>query len=222
MSKGLFVTGTGTDVGKTYVTALIAKTLREKNYNCGYYKAAISGAEHIEDSDAGYVNRLAAINQAPETLVSYLYKTAASPHLAANIEGNPVELDKVKFDYNKVCLIYEYLLVEGSGGIVCPIRYDEQQHIMLTEIIKLLKIPTVIIADAGLGTINATVLTIEYLKAYNIPVVGIIVNHFNGSKMQIDDIKMIELLTGFNVIATVKENDEKLDIEASVLASLFH
>ena len=63
MSKGIFVTGTGTDVGKTYVTALLAKKMREYGYDVGYYKAALSGANSIAESDAGYVNSIAQINQ---------------------------------------------------------------------------------------------------------------------------------------------------------------
>lgn len=63
MSKGIFVTATGTDIGKTYVTALIIKKLREYGINAGYYKAALSGAETIKESDAGYVNQTAKINQ---------------------------------------------------------------------------------------------------------------------------------------------------------------
>ena len=58
MSKGLFITGTDTDIGKTYVTALIVKTLREAGYDAGYYKAAISGAPTVAASDAGFVNQI--------------------------------------------------------------------------------------------------------------------------------------------------------------------
>lgn len=83
MSKGLFITGTGTDIGKTYVTALLIKTLRQHGYDIGYYKAAISGALTVAASDAGYVNATAGIGEAPDLLLSYLYDHAVSPHLAA-------------------------------------------------------------------------------------------------------------------------------------------
>ena len=59
MSNGLFITGTDTDIGKTYVTALLIKTLRQGGYDTGYYKAAISGADSVAESDAGFVNRFA-------------------------------------------------------------------------------------------------------------------------------------------------------------------
>ena len=63
MAKGIFVTGTGTDVGKTYVTALIVKKLADAGIHAGYYKAALSGAESIEESDAGYVKKIAGRQQ---------------------------------------------------------------------------------------------------------------------------------------------------------------
>ena len=91
MAKGIFVTGTGTDVGKTYVTALIVKKLADAGIHAGYYKAALSGAESIEESDAGYVKKIAGITQEDSSLLSYLYQNAVSPHLAARIEGNPVD-----------------------------------------------------------------------------------------------------------------------------------
>ena len=72
MGKGLFVTGTGTDTGKTYIAALMVKKLYEAGYHAGYYKAALSGAASIEESDAGYVKRLAGIRQPDATLMSYL------------------------------------------------------------------------------------------------------------------------------------------------------
>ena len=120
MSKGLFITGTGTDIGKTYVTALLVKTLRQQGHDVGYYKAAISGAPTVADSDAGFVNKTAAIGEDPELLLSYLYSHAVSPHLAARWEKRPIEKEVVLRDWQKVTARYPYVTVEGSGGIICP------------------------------------------------------------------------------------------------------
>ena len=117
MAKGIFVTGTGTDVGKTYVTALIVKKLADAGIHAGYYKAALSGAESIEESDAGYVKKIAGITQEDSSLLSYLYQNAVSPHLAARIEGNPVDTETVKADFDRVKKEFDYVTVEGSGGI---------------------------------------------------------------------------------------------------------
>lgn len=221
MSKGIFVTGTGTDVGKTFVTALMVKKLRKTGYSAGYYKAAISGAEVFSPGDADYVKRVASLSEKTEHLVSYVYKNAVSPHLAAKIEGNPVEMDVVKAAYQKAASKYDYITVEGSGGIVCPIRYDETK-IMLEDIIKALDLSTIIVADAGLGTINATVLTAEYMKQKNIPTKGIIFNHYHeGSLMEEDNKKMVEIMTGIPVIAVLQDNDTELNIDPDRLAALY-
>ncbi|WP_312071123.1 dethiobiotin synthase [Anaerotignum propionicum] len=221
MGKGIFITGTGTDIGKTYVTALLIKKMRDMGMNAGYYKGVLSGAKNISESDAGYVNDLAQIGQEPETLVSYLYKKAVSPHLASKLKGNPVELNQIKRDFIHVSEKYDYVVVEGSGGIVCPIRYDDEAHIFLEDIIKNLELDTLIVANAGLGTINAVVLTVEYMRQKNIGIKGIIMNHYTGTILQKDNIKMIEALTGLTVISLVAPNDEELTIDPTMLSEIF-
>ncbi len=221
MSKGIFITATGTDVGKTYITALLVKRLRQEGFNAGYYKAALSGAESIGESDAGYVNRIAGIGQEESSLVSYLYKNAVSPHLAAKLEGNPPETAKIKADYDRVTDRYDYVVAEGSGGIVCPIRWDESEHTLLEDIIKLLELDTLIVADAGLGTINSIVLTAEYLKSRNIRVREIILNRFGGTLMEEDNGKMAEALTGIPVIARVGENAENISVSGNIAETFF-
>lgn len=221
MARGLFVTATGTDIGKTYVTALIVKKLRSLGLNAGYYKAAVSGAESVSESDAGYVNRVAQIGESEELLLSYLYKTPVSPHLAARIEGNPAEMSVIKSTFARVCAEYDFVTTEGSGGIVCPIRKDEKAVIFLEDIIRELGLPSIIVADAGLGTINAVVTTVEYMRARKLVVNGIILNKWNGSEMQCDNLVMIEELTGVKVIAVVREGASELDIDEKTLVGLY-
>ena len=98
MAKALFITGTGTDVGKTYVSALIAKQLKDDGFDIGYYKGALSGSNEITDSDAWYVKEKANLTDSYDEMVSYTYKHAYSPHLASQIEGNPVEMQVIKDD----------------------------------------------------------------------------------------------------------------------------
>lgn len=204
MGRGLFITGTDTDVGKTYVTALLVKTLRSAGYDVGYYKAAISGARTVEESDAGFVNRFAQICEPEDMLLSYLYQNAVSPHLAARIEGNPVEKDVIMSAWERVTAAYPYVTMEGSGGIMCPIRHDEKAVYYLEDIIRWLRLPVLVIADAGLGTINRVVTTCEYIRYRNISVKGIILNHWKGGVMEEDNVEMIEEITGVKVLARVK------------------
>ena len=226
MSKGIFITGTGTDIGKTYVTGLIVKKLRESGANAAYYKAAMSGNERRADGslipgDALQVKTMSGIGQPLEEMCPYIYENAYSPHLASRIEGNPVQMDVVKAGYKNVCDKYDYVTMEGSGGILCPICFDEAK-IQLEDVIKELGLSSIIIADAGLGTINSVVLTVEYMKSHELPVKGIIFNNYHpGNVVEDDNIFMCEYMTGLPTLAKVKKGDTELDIDVDVLAGLY-
>ena len=172
MSKGYFVTATGTDVGKTFITGLLVKKWRDSGIDAGYYKAALSGAELRDGKwiagDADYVKRIANLPDA-----------------------------------------------EGSGGIICPIRYDDQK-IFLEDIIKTLKLPLLIVTTAALGSINACVLTVEYARSRGLDIRGIIVNRYGCSgnfEMEDDNIRMMQDLTGLEILAKVKEGDTDLGVD---------
>lgn len=219
-AKGLFVTGTGTDIGKTYVTGLLLKYIRNNGYDACYYKAALSGAIEDEEGnlipgDAVEVLSIANLEEDTDFLVPYIYKTPVSPHLAAKIEDTPIEMEVIKENYLKVANKYDYVLMEGSGGIVCPIRYDDE-IIMLEDIIKELGLAVVIVADAGLGTINSVVTTVEYLQNRKIAIAGIILNNYHqGDIMEEDNIEMIEKITNVSVIGKVAKNDKNLLLDIS-------
>lgn len=226
MGKALFITGTGTDIGKTYVTGLIVKKLAEYGKNPGYYKAAMSGNDRRPDGslipgDALFVKQCSGIRQPLEEMCPYVYEHAYSPHLASRIEGNPVKMDIVKKGFKAVSEKYDYITVEGSGGILCPICFDERK-IQLEDIIKELNLSSIIIADAGLGTINSVVLTAAYMKAKNMPVKGIIFNHYHpGNVMEEDNIFMCEYMTGLPILGKVQDGADQLDIDIHVLESLY-
>lgn len=226
MSKNLFVTGTGTDVGKTYITGLIIKKLMESGKNAAYYKAAMSGNETDEmggliPGDGVHVKRISGLEQPVEEMCPYIYRAAVSPHLASRLEGNPVEMEKVESGFHTVCQKYDYVTMEGSGGILCPICFD-QTHIYLEDIIKRLNMSCLIVADSGLGTINDVCLTAWYMRSKNICIKGIIFNHFiDGNAMMEDNLKMCEYMTGLKVLARVKDGDTELCISEERLESLY-
>lgn len=221
VGKGIFITGTDTDIGKTYVTALLVKTLREAGYDAGYYKAAISGADSVAESDAGFVNRFAGIGESEDMLLSYLYKHAVSPHLAARMEGHPVEKEVILAGWVRAAARYPYVTMEGSGGICCPIRHDEKAVYYLEDIVHWLHLPSLIVADAGLGTINHVVLTAFYMKARELPVKGVLLNNWKGGVMEEDNVKMIEEMTGLPVLAKIRRGDAVIDADPALLASLY-
>lgn len=226
MGKGIFVTGTGTDVGKTYVTGLIIKKIKENGMTPGYFKAAMSGNEREEDGtlipgDALWVKNVSGISQSVEEMCPYVYEHAYSPHLASRLEGNHVEMAVVLDNYRKVKEKYDYITVEGSGGILCPICFDEAR-IGLTDIIDEMELDCILVADAGLGTINSVVLTYEYMKNKNMNIKGMIFNYYIADNiMHEDNIRMCEYMTGLPTLAKVSMGDVDLNIDIAELISLY-
>ena len=227
VGKCLFVTGTGTDIGKTYVTGLIVKKLKDSGVNAGYYKAALSGATvdaagNLEPGDVLHVKQTAKLDTSVSDMVSYVYREAVSPHLAAKLNGEVIDFAKIKADFTRAKTIFEYLTVEGSGGIVCPLRFDETKQLLLADVVCRLSLPVLIVADAGLGTINGTVLTIHYLNDRHIPVKGVIFNNSRpGDVMEEDNAITIEKMTGVKVLARVKKGDTELFMESAALTALY-
>lgn len=229
--RAVFVTGTGTDVGKTYVSSLLVKKLSGAGKRASYFKAAVSGNERDPSSgllipgDARYVKEISGAGEPLSAMCPYVYERAVSPHLAARLEGNPVKLQTVRERFFSLCRSCDFVTVEGAGGILCPIRYEgpfSEKNIFLEDIIKALGLACLIVADAGLGTINAAGLTAFYLKSRNIPVKGIILNRFHpGDEMEEDNRRMCSLVTGLPVLACIKPGDEELEMDADALASLY-
>lgn len=213
--NGYFVTATGTDVGKTFVTALLVKKWRDSGLDAGYYKAALSGAELRDGKwiagDADYVKNFAGLSDSQEELVSYVYKEAVSPHLAARKEDNPVELSKVKADFEAATKRHKFIFAEGSGGIICPIRYDSQK-IFLEDIIKTVNLPILIVTTAALGSINSCVLTVEYARSRGIEIRGIIVNRYKDTEMEQDNVLMMQEMTGLEILAKIPEGATDLGV----------
>ena len=229
MSKNIFVTGTGTDVGKTFVSALMVKKLAEKAKS-GYYKAAMSGNVRDADGrlvpgDAKFVGDVSGISQSLESMCPFVYENAYSPHLASRIEGNPVSLDVVERGFSSLQEKFDFLTVEGSGGILCPIDYDRdgrRRRILLEDIIRELGLNSVIVADAGLGTINSLALTAEHMASRNLCVKGVIFNHYHkGDVMEEDNVFMCEKMTGLKTLALVGDGDSDLDMDFEALSDIY-
>ena len=119
MSKKIFVTGTGTEIGKTYVAGLMVKKLAEANLKSAYYKAAMSGNERDEKGalipgDAKFVKDFANIEEPLEKMCPYIYERAVSPHLASQIEGNPVDLSVVIEKFEELEKEYGMYLMDNE------------------------------------------------------------------------------------------------------------
>jgi dethiobiotin synthetase len=214
MTKGVFIVGTDTDVGKTVVTSGIMHVLRSNGYNATYFKAALSGAikvgNELVPGDTKFVSEVSNLKEAYVNTTPYVYKTAVSPHLAAKLENNPIDLDVIREKYDYLKEKYDYIIAEGSGGIICPLIDDERGLYTLENLIKDLNMSVIIVARAGVGTINHTVLTVKYISSLGINIKGIIINKYIENLICNDNIKLIEKITKVPVIGKFR-NMENLE-----------
>ena len=230
MGKGIFIIGTDTDVGKTFVTAALTYKLKSNGYKVIPFKPVQSGGVEIKNKltppDINYIRSLEDdkfkyTGEEYENMNCYCLKEEVSPHLAAKIENVKIEKEKILNQYKKLIKRYDYVIVEGAGGIVVPLIENEY---FIYDLIKDLELDVVIVARGGVGTINHTVLTNEFLKGKNINAKGIIINNYNSKFYEDDNIKLIEELTDLKVLAkinkvenlkseNIKEEYSKLDLE---------
>jgi len=171
-----FVTGTDTDIGKTFVTAGIACILADKGYKTGVFKPVQTGCAFLENGklnspDCDFVKK---VNKNILTFSSYQFLEPAAPLIAADLENIEISLEKIKSDYENLKLKSDFVIVEGAGGILVPIKYD----FSMKNLAKFLNLPVVIVARPDLGTINHTLLTIETLKSSKIPILGVIISDY--------------------------------------------
>ncbi|WP_032112763.1 dethiobiotin synthase [Candidatus Paracaedibacter symbiosus] len=159
MTQQFFVTGTGTDVGKTIASAWLCLKLK-----AAYWKPIQSGAQ--THSDAETVTALTKNRGVEIFPPCYTFQAPLSPHLAASLEGQEINLSKI------VLPTAERLVVEGAGGVLVPLTHRR----LMVDLIQHLKLPAIVVAHTTLGTINHTLLTLEALRARQIPVKGVILN----------------------------------------------
>lgn len=209
MKDGFFVTGTGTDVGKTFVSALLVKTLRKRGVNAGYFKPALSGAYRREGTlvpgDAEEVCRASGLPGPPEWYVAYLYERAVSPHLAARLENRPIEQEQIMERFRLISEEFDCVVAEGCGGLFCPMRTDGKT-LLLGDVAAMLGLPLVIVSPSGLGAINAAVLAVEYAAKLELPVRAIVLNGFEaGNDLHEDNRVQIERFTGLRTICVARD-----------------
>ena len=225
--KSLFITATGTDIGKTYISALLVKKMREYGLNCGYFKPVLSGAKIDEQGnfvpeDCKFVIEKSGLDCEPMQCLSYCFEAAVSPHLASTRQGVKIELDKIITDYKNYSKNFDYVLLEGAGGITCPLSVEDDKVVLLNDLVAQMKLSVLLVADAGLGTINSVLTSIDYIKSKNIEVVGIILNNYDENNfMHIDNKKMVERLTGLSVVATISKDCEDIEILKDDLEKMF-
>ncbi|MDL0088729.1 dethiobiotin synthase [Campylobacter gastrosuis] len=207
----IFITATGTDVGKTYVSALIAKNLAQNGVNVGYFKPLASGNLKTQNGvliadDAKFVRDFAGLKSDIFTMFGYAFKEPYSPHLAAKIENFTPNKDEIVKKITELEKHYEILIIEGSGGVVCPFG-----EFMQIDLIKELNCDVLLVSSSNLGAINSAVLSTSYLKNEGIKTKGIILNNFNENLLiHSDNAVMIERLCGVKILAKVANESKEI------------
>lgn len=201
--KSLFVTGTDTDVGKTYVTAGLAVTLRKLGIDVGVMKPFAAGTAQKKGYKSEDVEILANASQTndPENLVNpQFFPIPASPYTAwKNLKTKP-KINSILSAYKKLSKLHSMLLVEGMGGIMTPILKDY----FVTDLIKDMKIPTIIVTRSRVGTVNHTIMTVKMCQKYKIPIKGIIINDFDSDGYKIKELtRDLKNLTGVPILGSI-------------------
>ncbi|KOY83266.1 dethiobiotin synthase [Lysinibacillus macroides] len=188
-----WVVGTDTDVGKTVVTTLLMRQLQQEHLQVIPYKPVqtgeIYGNGHSYYEDTAMYQKYSLQKLKEAHLNSYSLKEAASPHFAAQLESQQIEVDKLLQHIEELQQSYDVVICEGAGGLFVPL--DSEKQLTLLEVIVHSQLPVVVVTRTSLGTINHTLLTMEALQARQIEVLGIAFNGCTGSRLEQDNIKTI-------------------------------
>ncbi|HJJ22716.1 MAG TPA: dethiobiotin synthase [Nitrosopumilus sp.] len=200
--KSLFITGTDTDVGKTYITAGLGVVFRKMGIDVGVMKpfaAGIAQKKGYKSEDIEILSR-AAMACDPEKLVNpQFFRIPASPYTAWKKLKIKPNIPTILSSYKKLSKLHDMMLVEGMGGIMTPILKDYY----ITNLIKEMKIPAVIVTRSKIGTVNHTIMTCKMCEKYKIPVKGIIINNFDDGYPVKELKRDLQNLTGIKVLGSI-------------------
>ena len=190
-APGIFITGTGTDVGKTIVTAALAGALRRAGVRVGICKPVASGCEKYPDrgnagvvADEDYISadavlaaRLAGLSTEDETLMRHMspvrFGAAVSPHIAGRIEGRETDWRRVAAALDFWQENCDFLIVEGAGGWLVPLDHHD---FTVADLAAVLKLPVLVVTTPELGSLNVTALTVQAIRQRQLIVAGIVIN----------------------------------------------
>jgi dethiobiotin synthetase len=199
--RGLFVTATDTGVGKTEVACGLVRGHRARGLDVGAMKPAQSGLEPGAPSDADRLRAAAGGEDPPELVCPYRFGPPLAPAVAARLSGETISLSRILDAARALASRHAALVVEGAGGLLTPLTDRDT----FADLAVALGLPVLVVARAGLGTVNHTALTCEALRARRLTVHGVVIDHaFEGE----DDSEPynaaeIERLTGARVLASL-------------------
>ena len=174
MGKGLFITGTDTGVGKTAITAALAQYLQARGKTVGVMKPIETGVnkDEIMSCDAYRLRQTGKPGQSLDSVWQYRFPDPIAPLAAANRQGEIIDLFTIQASYKKLENQYEWVLVEGVGGVMVPLTKLES----VRDLIRLLNVPCLVVGQATLGGVNHLQLTLEALHTFDIQVLAVMMN----------------------------------------------
>lgn len=204
MSKGIFIIGTDTDAGKTVISAGLLYLLLKNKYRAAYFKPVASGETDVDgvkmSVDAAFVKRAAGFSEDPKLVTPFAFADAVAPHLAARLAHRTIDVSVIQKSLNELMHRYDVIIGEGAGGLAVPIN---DEGYMQYELIRKLDFSCLLVARAGLGTINHTLLTLQAARSAGLKVKGILINRAGETLMEQDNIRMIKKLSGMATIITL-------------------
>lgn len=182
--QGVFVSGTGTEVGKTVVAAVIARTLARKGKRVAVFKPVVTGLDELAANAADHqlLRWAAGSEQSDDEIAPYLYGPPMSPHLAAELAGEEIEPQRLLAAARTAAADAEVIVCEGVGGLLVPLtpRY------LVRDLAVGLDLPLIIVAPTGLGTINHTLLTIEAARHVGLEVAAVVLTPWPEQPSEIE------------------------------------
>lgn len=179
---GIFVTGTDTDVGKTFVSCTLARGLREAGIDVGVMKPSETGVPPEGPMDARALVAAAGVDDPLELVCPLQYEVPAAPLASARAAGQRVDLEVAVRAWEALSEKHDFMLVEGAGGLLVP--FDDETS--MAAFAERLGLPLLVVARASLGTINHTLLTLEACERRGLEVVGVVISHANGVLSEAD------------------------------------
>ncbi|MFA5168775.1 MAG: dethiobiotin synthase [Candidatus Omnitrophota bacterium] len=214
MKAGIFITGTDTDVGKTVISAGLALVLRDRGIKVGVMKPVATGCcggdEKLVSQDAAFLAEAARNEYSPLSSPS-CFRNPLSPSVAAMLEKKEVDIPNILKSYRELQKHYDFMVVEGIGGLMVPLRKDYY----VANLIRDMGLPIVIVSYAGLGAINHTLLTVDAATIRGLEVRGIIFNRVsvtNCSLAELTNPKVIHDLSGVPILGSLPDI-EGLDMD---------
>lgn len=176
MSTNLFITGTDTGVGKTFVTAALLAELRRRGVRAAAFKpiACGTGGRHDAEIYAALMKREQSLDVINPVYLQY----PLAPSVAARLEHKRIDLRQIRACYQRLASTYSVLLVEGAGGLLVPIRDDY----LVADLARSLTLPLLVVARLGLGTINHSLLTVRMARDVGLKMRGIVLNDTAGGR----------------------------------------